>query len=109
MVASMFANSNPEQRAGILNHLVSAVGPGTLGSGALAGLGALIRGGNNQVTPEQAAEIAPTAVQELATHAEKQDPSVVDRASQFYSQHPKLVQALGAGSLALIMSHISKR
>jgi hypothetical protein len=29
--------------------------------------------------------------------------------SEFYVQHPTLVQALGAGSLALIMSHISRR
>jgi hypothetical protein len=48
-------------------------------------------------------------VQQLAEHAQKQNPSIIDQASQFYSQHPTLVQALGAGSLALIMSHLSKR
>jgi hypothetical protein len=109
MVSGLFANSNPDQRAGILNHLLSAVGPGALGSLALGSLGGLLRGGNANVSPEHAKQVSPEAVQQLAEHAEKQNPSVIDHASQFYSQHPKLVQALGAGSLALIMSHLSKR
>jgi hypothetical protein len=109
MLSSLFVNSNPDQRAGILNHLLSAVGPAALGSGALGSLGGLLRGGNANVSPEQARQVAPEDVQQLAEHAEKQNPSIIDHASQFYSQHPKLVQALGAGSLALIMSHLSKR
>ena len=109
MLSNLFANSNPDQRAGILNHLLSAVGPAALGSGVLGSLGGLLRGRNAKVSPEQAKQVSPEAVQELAEHAEKQNPSIVDKASQFYSQHPKLVQALGAGSLALIMSHLSKR
>jgi hypothetical protein len=28
--------------------------------------------------------------------------------SGFYSQHPQLVQALGAGALAMIMNHMRK-
>jgi hypothetical protein len=109
MVSNLFTNSNPDQRAGILNHLVSAVGPSALGSLALGSLGGLLRGGNATVSPEQAKQVSPEAVQQLAEHAEKQNPSIIDHASQFYSQHPKLVRALGAGSLALIMSHLSKR
>ena len=109
MLGQLFANSNPDQRAGILNRPLSAVGPGTLGSIAMGGLAGLLRGGSAQVSPEQAKQISPDAVQQLAEHAEKQNPSVVDQASQFYAQHPKLVQALGAGSLALIMSHLSKK
>jgi hypothetical protein len=109
MVSSLFANSNPDQRAGILTHLLSAVGPAVLSSGRLASLAGLQRGGNATVNPEEAEQISPEAVQQLAEHAEKQNPSIVDKASQFYSQHPKLVQALGAGSLALIMSHLSRR
>jgi hypothetical protein len=109
MVSTLFANSNPDQRTGILNHLLSAVGPGALGSLALGSLGGVLRRGNANVSPEQAKLVSPEDVQQLAEHAEKQNPSIIDHASQFYSQHPKLVQALGAGSLALIMSHISKR
>ncbi len=109
MLSSLFANSNPDQRAGILNHLLSAVRPSALGSLALGSLGGLLRGTNANVSPAQANQVSPDDVQKLAAHAEKQNPVIIDRASQFYSQHPKLVQALGAGSLALIMSHLSRR
>jgi hypothetical protein len=109
MIGSLFNNSNPDQRAGILNQLLSAAGPSVLGSGTLGSLGGLLREGNGKVNAEQANQVSPEAVQQLAEHAEKQNPSIVDQAGRFYSQHPKLVQALGAGSLALIMSHLSKR
>jgi hypothetical protein len=109
MLSNLFANSNPDQRAGILNRLLSTVGPGVLASGALGSLGGLLRGDNPRVSTEQANQVSAEAVQQLAEHAEKQNPSVIDQAGRFYSQHPKLVQALGAGSLALIMSHLSKR
>jgi len=108
MLSTLFSNSNGQQRAGILNQLLGAVGPGVLASGGFSSVAGLLRGGNN-VTPEQANQIPPEAVQQLAEHAQKQDPSIVDRASKFYAQHPTLVQALGAGSLALIMSHLSKK
>jgi hypothetical protein len=107
MLATLFGNSDPQQRAGILNQLISSVGPGVLASGALGGLGGMLQGG--QVTPEQAQQVPPEAVQKLGEHAQRQNPSIVDQASQFYSQHPKLVQSLGAASLALIMSHLSQR
>jgi len=109
MLSNLFANSNPNQRAGILNHLLSAVGPSALGSLGLGSLGGLLRGTNANVSPAQANQVSPEDVQQLAAHAEKQNPSIIDHASQFYSQHPQLVQALGAGSLALIMSHLSRR
>ena len=108
MLSTLFGNSNGQQRAGILNKLLTAVGPGMLASGGLSSLAGLLRGGKN-VTPEQADQIPPETVQELAEHAEKQNPSIVDQASAFYAQHPTLVQALGAGSLALIMSHLSRK
>ncbi|HEY7337089.1 MAG TPA: hypothetical protein VH639_19505 [Bryobacteraceae bacterium] len=109
MLKNLFTNSTPDQRAGILNQLLSAVGPAALGSGAFGGLAGMLRGSSAKVTPDQAKLVSPDAIQQLAEHAEKQNPSIIDEAGQFYSQHPKLVQALGAGSLALIMSHLSKR
>jgi hypothetical protein len=109
MISNLFANSSPDQRAGILNHLLGAAGPRVLGSLALGSLGGLVRGTNANVSPEQAKQISPEDVQLLAAHAEQQNPSIIDHAGQFYSQHPQLVQALGAGSMALIMSHLSRR
>lgn len=109
MIGKLFSNSDPQQRAGLLNRLIGAVGPGAVQSGALGGIAGLLRGGNTQVTPEQANQVSPEAVQQLAEHAQKQNPSIVEEAGQFYSQHPALVQALGAGALALIMGHLSRR
>lgn len=107
MVASLFGNSNGEQRAGILNHLLSSVPQSALSGGLLGGLSSIL-GSGSTITPQQAQQVSPEAVQQLAEHAEKHDPSIVDKASQFYSQHPTLVQGLGAGALALVMSRISQ-
>ena len=108
MLSSLFSNSNGQQRAGILNQLLGAVGPSLLASGGLSSLANLMDGGNS-VTPQQADQIPPETVKQLAEHAEKQNPSIVDQASQFYAQHPTVVKTLGAGALALIMSHISRK
>jgi hypothetical protein len=108
MLSALFSNSNGQQRVGILSQLLGAAGPSLPASGALTGVAALLRG-ENAVSPEQANQIPPETVEQLADHAQKQDPSIIDRASEFYAQHPTLVKALGAGSLALIMSHLSQR
>jgi hypothetical protein len=113
MLRTLFSNSNGEQRAGILNQLLQAAGPGVLASGGLSGglssLAGLLHGGQPAVTSEEASRVPPEAVQQLAEHAQKQNPSIVDQASEFYSRHPTLVKALGAGSLALILSHLSRK
>ena len=111
MLSQLFSQSNPEQKAGLLNQLTSAMGPGGLssvlaGAGGLGALGGLLKGGAS-VTPAQASQVTPDQVQVLAQHAEKKNPSIVDAASGFYAQHPTLVKALGAGALALLMSKIS--
>ena len=107
MLSTMFSNSNGEQRAGILNHLLGAAGP-SAGAGLLGSLGGLL-GGGSQVTPEQAQQVSPDQVHQLAAQAEQNNPSIVDQASRFYAEHPTLVQGLGAGALALIMSHMSRQ
>jgi hypothetical protein len=107
MIGNLFSQSNGQQRAGILTQLLSSSG-----GNPLSALGdrfsALLKPGS-QITAEQAEQIPPEAVQQLAEHAQKNDPSIVDQASSFYAQHPQLVQGLGAGALALIMSHMSKK
>jgi len=108
MLSTLFSNSNGQQRAGILNQLVGAMGQGTGAGGILGGLSQLVQGGS-QISPEQAQQVSPEAVQQLAQHAQNNNPSIVDQASSFYAQHPTLVKALGAGSLALIMSHMSQK
>jgi hypothetical protein len=107
MLGNLFSQSNGQQRAGILNQLLGSVGGGV--SGGLPGQLAGLLGNSKQITPEQAQQVPQSEVQELAQHAQRSDPSVVEQASNFYAQHPQVVQALGAGALALIMSHVSKR
>jgi len=117
MLGTLFSQSNGQQQAGILNHLLGSLGPAAAGAGALGGLSSVlgggaglssILGGATQVTPQQAQQVSPEAVQQLAEHAQQNNPSIVDEAGSFYAQHPTLVKALGAGSLAMIMSHMSR-
>ena len=106
----MFSQSSGEQKAGILNHLIAAVGPGTLaqlaGGGALA---SLLGAGTTQVTPQQAQNISPELVQQVAAHAEKADPSIVDKASAFYAQHTTLVKTLGGAALSIALAKVAER
>jgi hypothetical protein len=110
MVGGLFGQSNPDQKAGLLNQLLAALGPGGVAQvlAATGGLGALagIQPGTS-VTPQQAQQIPPQAVEVLAQQAARKDPSIVDKAAGFYAQHPTLVKAIGVGALALLMSRIS--
>jgi hypothetical protein len=62
-----------------------------------------------RVTPQQAEQVPPQAVEVLAQQAAKKDPSIIDKAAGFYAQHPTLVKAIGVGALALLMSGISAK
>ena len=80
----------------------------TLNQASAGGLGALtglLSGGN--VTPQQAQQVSPGAVEGLAQDAVRKDPSIMEKAADFYAQHPTLVKAIGAGALAILMSRIS--
>jgi hypothetical protein len=108
MIASLFQNSSPEQKAGLLNQLAQALGPGglaALGAAGSGALGGLLSGG--PVTPQQAQQVPPQQVEVLAEKAATKNPSIVDQAAGFYAQHPTLVKAIGAGALALLMSRLS--
>jgi hypothetical protein len=110
IVSTLFSQSNGEQKAGVLNHLLGSVGPGTLaqlaGGGALA---SLLAGGAKQITPDQAQNISPEMVQQLATHAEKADPSIVDKASAFYAQHTTLIKTLGGTALSIALAKVAEQ
>lgn len=128
MTANLFDNSNPQQRAGLLNTLLRYAGPAILskvlggggaaasgsgGSGGGGGLSDLINifrgGGQQEVTPEQAQQIPSDAVKEIAEKAEKENPSIIDRISDFYSEHPTLVKSLGAAALTIALSKIAQK
>jgi hypothetical protein len=123
MLGQMFGQAGPDQRANILNSLLASLGPAVLsgmmsrgGLGGGGGLGGLLGGllgsgssGTPHVTPEQASGIPPQAVEEIAREAEQQDPSVIDRVSDFAAENPMLVKGLGAAALGIALSHLSKQ
>jgi len=77
--------NNGDQKAGILNQLLASGGPALFSqlAGGGGGLAALL------------------AVQQLAAHAEKADPWLIDKASAFYSEHLTLIKTLGGAALTV--------
>lgn len=113
MVAQLFANAGGQQRAGILNTLISTLGPTIaaqlFSQGGASGLAGLLSGGQREVTPEQAAQVSPEAVRTLAEQAETKDPSIIDQVSNFYAEHPTLVKTLGAAALTIALAKLAER
>lgn len=110
MVGGLFGQSSPDQKAALLNQVISSLGPSAgnvLGSlGGLGGLAGVLQGGN--VSAAQAQQVSPQAIQVLAQKAREINPGIVDAVSGFYAKNPQLVKAIGAGALALLMSRLSK-
>src|SRR5262249_52125282 len=104
MLSGLFGQSNAQQKAGLLDHLLTALGPNASqalaarGRGSPPGLGA-----GKGVPPAQAEQVPPQAVEVLAQQAARKDPSVVDRAADFYAQHPTLVKSVGVATLGVLM------
>jgi hypothetical protein len=109
MLANLFSQSDPSQRAALLNRLIASLGPGAITSVAgLGGLSSLLSGSTN-VTPAQANQISPNQVQQIAAHAEQQNPSVVDQVSGFFAQNPQVMKAVGALALTIALRHMVQR
>ena len=109
MLSTLFNNSNGEQKAGMLNQLISAVSPAMLGqilSGT--GLAGLVGAAGAQLTPDQAQKVSPEVMQQLATNAQKANPSIIDSLSTFYAQHGSLVKTLGSAVLMVVLAKIAE-
>ena len=66
----------------MLNQLLRSLGPAvlsTLGGGILGRMSAPGYAGPPSLTPDQASQPSPAEVQDIATRAERHDPSVLDR------------------------------
>lgn len=111
MVGQLFSNSSGNQRANLLNTLMtSGAGAGILSQIAQAAGIALPAGGSApRITPEAAAKVTPEMVQQAAAHAEQNDPSIIDRVSEIYAQHPALINTLGTLAMSMAMSHLASR
>jgi hypothetical protein len=111
MAAQLFAGGNGQQQAGMLNTLLASVGPGVIskfaGSAPNAPLAALLQSDQTSVTPEQAASVNPADVEALTNHVQNQDPSIIDRVSAVYAQHPTFIKSLGAAALVIGMKKIA--
>lgn len=108
MLSTLFSNSNGDQKAGMLNQLLPSVQPAMLAQ-ILSGIGLVGSSGTPTLTPEQAQKLSPEQVQQLAAHAEKSNPSVVESVSSFYAQHGTLVKALGGTALSVLLAKIAER
>ena len=109
MLSTLFSNSNGDQKAGLLSQLLSSASPAMLTqilSGR--GLAGIEGGGNPQLTPEQAQKVPPEVVQQLAAHAEKANPSIIESVSSFYAQHSALVKTLGGTALTVALAKIAQ-
>jgi hypothetical protein len=107
-LAEVFGQSDPGQRAEMLNQLLDGAGPNLLGS--LLGDSALRRTGTKPaVSPEQAAQLRPEQVQQIADEAEKENPAIVEMMSSFYAQNPVLAKPLGGAVLSTAMDNIAQR
>ena len=113
MAAQLFGASNGTQQASLLNTLLATAGPallsGALTSGKMPGLSSLLGGGGaRELTPSEVARVPAEEVQRLAEHVEKHDPSIVDRVSEMYAQHPGVVKTLGGAALAIALAKIAQ-
>ena len=115
MIGSLFGGSNPQQRAGLLGQLISAVGPAVLSGLAGGGLGRMLQGARAgagaapTVTPDDVVDLTPEQVREVAVAAEKNDPSIMDRVGAFYAKNPEVVKVLGGTALAIALGQMATR
>ncbi len=109
MAAQLFGQSNGGQQAGMLNSIIGALGPMAIASLAGGALSKMMAPGQTQITPEQASRFTPQQVQEIATHAQEQQPSVIDKLGNFYAEHPTLIKTLGGVAAAIALSKMKDK
>ena len=114
IAGQLFGNSGSAQQASVLNTMLASAGPAVLSrvlsSGNLPALSSILgnSSGPPQLTPAQAAQVPPEEIQHLANHVEQHDPSIVDRVSEIYAQHPTIVKTLGGAALSVAMAKIAQ-
>jgi hypothetical protein len=110
MVGQLFGAGDANQRAGMLNQLISGLNPSVLSSLGGGILGNIFhqQGGNQTISPEQAATLTPEQAQQIAAGAEQQNPGIVDRMGDFYAEHPTLVKSIGGAALAIVLGKMAE-
>ena len=115
MAANLFGGSNPQQRSGMLGQLIRSLGPALLSTVAGGALGRALQGRAGaeaapaELSPADLAQVTPEQVREIATAAQKQDPTVLDRVGAYYAEHPQVVKELGGAALAIALGQMAQR
>jgi hypothetical protein len=113
MIAQLFAQATPDQKAGMLQQLLGGLNPAAMaalaGTGALGGLAAASGAAPSAISPQQASQLTPDQVGQIAAHAEQHNPSVIDAMSSFYAQHSGLVKTLGSAALTIALAKMANR
>ncbi len=104
----MFGNSSPDQKAGALNQILATLGPLRRRPLPAARWAACWRRGRHRSTPDQASQLSPAQVTEIAAHAEQAHPGVVDQLSQVYAQHSGLIKTLGSAALMVALAKMKE-
>jgi hypothetical protein len=86
MVGQLFGHSDPDTRAGFLEQILG-----------------------RRVSPREAIEVPVSDVEIAAAQAAKANPSIIERASRFYAEHPQLVQTLGQAAIGIAMNAMARR
>ena len=90
LAAQMFAQATPEQKQALLAQLQSLLGPaGTTLAGA-------------------AQNVQPGAVQSALDQASAANPSIMDKVSAIYAQHPTLIKTLGGAALTIALAKMAE-
>ena len=76
-------------------------------------LGRIFQGGRPdaapKVSPADVVDVTPDQVREVATAAEKSDPSIMDRIGAYYAENPEVVKVLGGTALAIALGQMATR
>jgi hypothetical protein len=109
MLSQLFGRSGGDGRATVLNTLVAALGPAVIARVLNKhGVSTANPIGQGPIRPDEADHVPTAAVEELAAEAEKKDPSIMDRISDFYADQPGLVKTLGGLALAVAMAKVAQ-
>ena len=87
----------------VLSCLLSGAG----GAAIASVLGKSAGNSTEAITPEQASQLTPVQVQQMADHAQQNNPSIVDHMSDFYAQHSGLIKILGDAALAVALAKMA--
>jgi len=110
LVSQLFVQGDAEQKAAMVNQLITGLRPelwSSIANGVLANLFQR-NGGHANLTPEEVNQLSPDDVQEIATCAERESAGIVDKMGEFYAKHSALIKTLGGTAVAIALVRIAQ-